>query len=101
MNSSTDSSGAMKAAKTADQQSRAEQKVIFSILKPGGVKKAFVYIRMNSSTGSNGPSGSNENGQNRRSTSRAEQKAIFFRFVLFFCGFFRLFLFFFRFFILV
>ena len=121
---------AMKAAKTADQQSRAEQKAIFSVCftffmvffnffrfvstfsvffrlrnsskaspmlecnfiqifsgpEPAGVKKAFVYIRMNSSTGSNGPSGSNESGQNRRSTSRAEQKAIFFG-LFYFYGF--------------
>ena len=63
----------------------------FSGPEPAGVKKAFVYIRMNSSTDS---SGSNESGQNRRSTVSCRTKRDFFRFVsTFFCGF----LYFFRF----
>ena len=71
---------------------------IFSGSEPAGVKKAFVYIRMNSSTGS---SGAMKDAKTADQQSRAEQKAIFFGLFLLFFGLFRLFfgfLYFFRFF---
>uniref|UniRef100_A0A914EFB0 Uncharacterized protein n=1 Tax=Acrobeloides nanus TaxID=290746 RepID=A0A914EFB0_9BILA len=66
-----DQVAAMNAAKTADQLPVPNKKRFFFGPEPAGVKKEFVYIRMNSSTGS---SGAMKAAKTADQQSRAEQK---------------------------